>query len=206
MKIIPVILAVILCLVSVQAGYSMIIVGLVKTGGDTGAPSPVVVHNGLVSGALSYVDRVATWDTIPTHLIGADYVKTENDDKNGGATGEQYSVTLAHEAVLHVFVDQRLGSPNSSNKLTWLLDNSVVTGGFIKSGEIVLQDFPPFNPPTNDFLFDVWSVRVSAGTYNLGEQTGASMYGIAATPIPEPGTIMLLGVGLLGLGLVARRR
>ena len=202
-----ILVALILCVISPSYATS-IITGLVKTGGDTDpAPYyPVIVPNGLVPGAISYVDREgrATWQGIPLGLLGIDYIITENDDKNSGNTGEVYSVTLGMSAFLHVFVDQRLGTPNSSNRLTWLLNNSVVFGGFQKSGQIVVQDFVPFNPQT--YNFDVWTASVAAGTYNLGEQTGGSMYGIAASPIPEPGTLLLLGTGLLGVGVIGRLR
>jgi hypothetical protein len=191
-----------------QSHATSIITGLLKTGGDTDpAPFyPVIVSNGLVPGAISYVDREgrATWQGIPLVLLGIDYIITENDDKNSGNTGEVYSVTLGMSAFLHVFVDQRLVTPNSSNRLNWLLDNSVVFGGFQKSGQIIVQDFIPFNPQT--YNFDVWTASVVAGTYNLGEQTGGSMYGIAASPIPEPGTLLLLGTGLLGLGVIGSTR
>ena len=113
-------------------------------------------------------------------------------------------MTLGIDAFLHVFVDQRLGAPNSSNRLTWLLDNSVILGGFKKTSQIIVQDFVPFIPQT--YNFDVWTANVGAGTYNLGEQTGGSMYGIAASPIPEPGAFLLLGSGLLSIGIVARIR
>ena len=202
-----VLVTLILCIISPSHATS-IITGLLKTGGDTDpAPFyPVIVSNGLVPGAISYVDREgrATWQGIPAELLGIDYIITENDDKNSGNTGEVYSVTLGVSAFLHVFVDQRLGAPNSSNRLTWLLNNSVVFGGFQKSGQIIVQDFIPFNPQT--YNFDVWTASVAAGTYNLGEQTGGSMYGIAAAPIPEPGALLLLGSGLVGFGIVARIR
>jgi hypothetical protein len=191
-----------------QSHATSLITGLLKTGGDIDpAPFyPVIVPNGLIPGAISYVDREgrATWQGIPAELLGIDYIITENDDKNSGNIGEVYSVTLGVSAFLHVFVDQRLGAPNSSNRLTWLLDNSVVFGGFQKSGQIIVQDFIPFNPQT--YNFDVWTASVAAGTYNLGEQNGESMYGIAASPIPEPGALLLLGSGLIGFGFIRRLR
>lgn len=189
----------------VTSAHAAIITNLVKTGGDADLPNPEIVVGGLVSGALSYVDRdLAEWIDIPGYLQGADYIKTENDDKQSGVNGEVYSVTLGQDAVLHVFLDQRL----SPSQIPAWLTNGSAGAVFIKTSDVVGQTFPPHTPPSgNLFLFDVWSAPVSAGTYNLGAQTGASMYGIAATAIPEPASVAVWSLlGLIGLATVAWRR
>ncbi len=203
-------LTIILCTLGVLLwgfanSYAIMLTGLTKTGGDTAAPAPEIVAGGLASGALSYVDRTtASWKVIPSYLLGSDYIKTENDDKNSGVTGEQYSVSIGMNGFLHVFVDQRLGAPSSTNQLTWLTDNSVITGGFTKTGNVVLQEFLGFEP--DNYNFDIWTAAVMAGnTYDLGEQTGASFYGIAASAVPEPATMLLLGLGLIAVAGIRRK-
>jgi hypothetical protein len=111
-------------------------VGQVALPDHAGRAGPALV----APGALSSVDRTAYWEVIPSYLLGADYIQTENDDKQPLVTGEKYSVFLGMGGSLHVFVDQRLGAPSAGNQLTWLIDGSVVAGGFTMSGNVVLQD------------------------------------------------------------------
>lgn len=174
-----------------------LITGLVKTGGDTAAPDPVIVTNGLFDGVLAYVDRIFTWEDVPLALLGSDYIRTENDDKNLGVVGEVYSVTVGTAAFLHVFIDQRLAAPP-----TWVTDGSVAP--FVLSGTIILRDESSIG--LGLLPNDIYTAQVAAGTYNLLEQTGASMYGIAVSPIPEPTSIALLTLGLGALGFVRRRK
>ena len=109
----PLTFAVLTLLVGATSASASTITALVKTGGDTTSPDPLLVVGGLAVGALSYVDRTATWSVVPAYLLGADYIQTENDDKNPGVTGEQYAVTIGTNAYLHVFVDQRLAEDES---------------------------------------------------------------------------------------------
>jgi len=50
---------------------------------------------------------------------------------------------------------------------------------------------------------DVRNLFVSAGS--LSSTTYAGSFGITATPVPEPVTLSMLGLGLLGIALVSRR-
>lgn len=60
-------------------------------------------------------------------------------------------------------------------------------------------------------LSDITSIRFTAlaGTCGSGPCTNQSDYALVRfqyEPVPEPGTYAMLGLGLIGIGLIARRR
>ena len=57
--------------------------GLEMAWGQTNLSRPEyeVVLEGMVSGALLYMDRTYTMITVPLEMVGGSYIKTANDDK-----------------------------------------------------------------------------------------------------------------------------
>ncbi len=147
---------------------------------------------GLLPGALVYTDRTYQWAVIPPFLLGADYVETANNDKINAAFS--IDVTLSEEAFLYVFHDERVPPPS------WLGSMFEDTGA-----EIISDELGTPRP------FSVFRREVGPGTVTLfdnGSNTNnSSMYGIAATAIPEPGSLALIGVAAFAiLGYCRLRR
>ena len=181
--------------------HPAVITGLTKTGGDTDSDYPEIVLGGLQDDVLAHVDRTNQyWRDLPDYLLGADYIKTENDDKGSGNTGEAYEVTIGAVADLYAFVDVRFtGDP----PLAWLTDGSAGTVFAELADMVTKRALNADGSPGSDEPSGIWHAVVGPGTYTFGEQGGYGFYGIAADVyIPEPTTLALLALG----GLLARLR
>lgn len=178
-----------------------IITAVAVRGGDGGAIAPT----GLDEGVLAYVDRAHVLVNIPNYLKGADYVMTDNDDRDNRLY--ELDVTVSLDATLYLYVDWRVGDDDGTNppRIGYANPNVMLwvdCFGWTDTGDTLQID--EGNNGSIDQTFQIYSKSVLAGTTTLyaEDYAGKNMYGVAA--VPEPMTIALLGLG--GLGLIRRKR
>ena len=154
----------------------------------------------LANGSLAYVDRTHIYQELPAYLLGAEYVKTANDDRDiNNGTGFMLDVTVSQDCTLYLLIDTRVGDTVKTdpatigpNAMFW-----VQVFGWTYTGDTASIDESANG--SIDSWFSVYKKDVLAGTTRLYEQRegGVNMYGVVA--VPEPATIALLGLGALTL-------
>lgn len=180
--------------ITVPKGKALI-TNVVRDGVTEGQPSIVAGPNpgGFQEGSHAYMDRPISeddtrnyhWESIPTELVGADYVMTYCEDKqpvyDPEAYNVSYSVTLGKAARLYIFIDRRYVDAHGDPPFAWLTDGS--SGAvFEDTGlDIILNEVggrEVLQP------FDIYGAEVRAGTYILGPSCdgngGRGFYSIAA--------------------------
>ena len=168
-----------------------------NTDGD--APEqPEIAPNPLAENELTFVDRTHVYADIPEIVLGAQYVKLANDNKNMSAY--ELDLTFGMSATLYVFVDTRMGSSDGGkgvdpdiSGMGWLNDM-----GFVDTGEDIGID-ESFDGDIDQY-FSIFSLGVTVGTITIHGNTeghGGNMLGVAALgpklsaydPIPEDNAI-----------------
>ena len=174
-----------------------LITAIQRYNSDKTAPA---IAGPLADGSLCYVDRTHIYQELPAYLLGAEYVKVANDDRDINiGTGYMLDVTLSQDATLYLMIDTRVGDTVKTDPATigpngmfW-----VQVFGWTYTGDTASIDESANG--SIDSWFSVYKKDVLAGTTRLYEQRegGVNMYGVAA--VPEPATIALLGLGALTL-------
>jgi hypothetical protein len=162
-----------------------------------------------------YLDDITNNVLIPSYLIGADYIMSGNDNRDNASY--RLDVTVSGTARAYMLIDARLGDATNTNPPTfgpssmqWILDQGwlATSTGNNRALSTAVPDELGLDEAADNTINQYYSIYYkdfAAGTFSLfqADNAGQNMYGVVVAPIPEPGTLALMGLGLAG---ILRRR
>jgi PEP-CTERM motif len=115
-------------------------------------------------------------------------------DSRPGSSGELVSTIDFVDIGLSTLI---LPGDYNGNGIVDAADYTVWRDALETPGSSLLNDPTPTSVGEDDFLY--WRSH-------FGEALGSGVGAVSAAPVPEPATVALFGVGLVGLGVASRRR
>lgn len=207
-------------IVSASGINGTIITDVDRSRGTAGDRSPIGVFDGdtdplpmqgtgLSDGDVVYSDRDYPYFNTPAALLGNDYVRTFNTDKDDDNFIQNYFVTIGEPTEMWIAIDDRWADWKSSGGVQELVSQQegvdmvvhswAAPGTFVDTGLNLTIDEGSNKRPMSVYK----SGTLDAGTYLFGAlPIDKNFYLIGA--VPEPATIALLGFG--GLALIRRKR
>jgi hypothetical protein len=200
---------------------AQIITNVDRSRGTAGDRSPIGVFdqytdplpsNPLADGQIVFSDRTYPFAGTPAAMVGNEYVRTFNTDKDDDNHICWYDVTTSEAAVLWIAVDDRWAEVTSSGGVQEYLSQQemvdlsvpfVAPGTFVDTGmDLFIRENPDGSTDRPMSVFAT-EAELPAGTYRFAAMPlDKNFYIIGA--VPEPMTLTLLGLG--GLALVRRKR
>lgn len=138
---------------------------------DFGALPPEIASVPLSEGNLCFVDRQHVYRNIPKELVGCQYIKQANNDKNSRIFNLE--VTLSSTSKVFLFIDDRI---TNFDLMPWIQDlgfqDTGLNIGIDEGGEGIIDNWS-----------SVYSAFLQQGTTVFRNQFGSSynMYSIAAS-------------------------
>jgi hypothetical protein len=195
-----------------------VITSVDRTRGTAGTRDPIGAFDGntdplasptrLMDGAPVVSDRTYSFSATPAELVGFEYIRTFNTDKDNKNIMVNYAVTISEPAFLAVAIDDRTPADyttaggvqvfeSQQEAVDLIVHKWAAPGLFVDTG----LNLTIFEDSERQMSVYATSVPMDAGTYDFGlNPTNQNFYIIGASP--EPATLALLGLG----GLVLRRR
>ena len=190
------IVGLVLAVVFSTAVSAQVITDVVRANGQSGDRDPVgrfdgeraplaTEDGGLMDGNLVFSDRTYPWSMTPAEMVGSEYIRTYNTDKNGGTTDVTYTVTIAEEAWVWITVDDRIPAEwdNGGTITTQQEAADLVVAAFAEAGTFSDTGLDLFihEGEDNDRQMSVYAAELPAGTYVFGSQdSGKNFYSIGA--------------------------
>jgi hypothetical protein len=134
---------------SSSGGTPLVISNLTAASGK----SYEVVDDGLLNGAMTYIDRSYTYSSVPALLQGDTYIKTANNDK-GSSNASFLTFEVNQDVIVYIAHDDTIGTRPS-----WL------TSSFSDTGD---------NLVTTDTTLSIFESFYLAGMVTLGGNEGGS--------------------------------
>jgi hypothetical protein len=169
----------------------------------------------MVDRSHRYLDDLTNNVLIPSYLIGADYIMSGNDNRDNASY--RLDVTVSETARAYMLIDARLGDATNTTPPTfgptsmqWILDQgwTGMSTGNNRALSTAVPDELALDEAADGTInqyYTIYYKDFAAGTFSLfqADNVGQNMYGVVVAPIPEPGTLALMGLGLAG---ILRRR